>query len=132
MTKYMLDTNICIYILKQRPEKVIQKFQILRPKAIYLSSVVCFELEYGALQRGSQKSRMALDSFLDPLTVVGFDQKAATVAATIRYDLQKKGTPIGSFDLLIAAHAISEDAVLVTNNYSEFSRVTDLEIENWI
>ncbi len=129
---YMLDTNICIYAMKQKPEKVLQRFKQELNSGICISSITLAELEYG-MKRSSDPARneQALLRFLAPLTVLPFGSAAASVYGEIRADLQRKGTPIGPLDMLIAGHAKAEELILVTNNVREFERVPGLEIENW-
>ena len=129
---YMLDTNICIYAMKQKPEKVLQRFKQELNSGICISSITLAELEYG-MKRSSDPARneQALLRFLAPLTVLTFGSAAASVYGEIRADLQSKGTPIGPLDMLIAGHAKAEELILVTNNVREFERVPGLEIENW-
>ena len=131
--RYMLDTNICIYLIKKKPAGVIQRLQSLRISDVSLSSVTLAELEYGVekSQRPDQ-NRWALTEFLSPLDILSFDAAAAQRYGAIRSRLEKSGKVIGSMDLLIAAHALSLGAVLVTNNASEFRRVEELTVENWV
>jgi len=129
---YMLDTNICIYLIKNNPSHVRPRFESLQPGSILLSSIVLAELMYGVSK--SQKSKRnlaALEMFLMPLEIVMFDDRAAEIYGTIRANLEQAGQVIGGNDLLIAAHALSLDVTLVTNNEREFSRVSGLKIENW-
>ena len=131
--RYMLDTNICIYLIKRQPREVIDKFQGIAPGEIAISSVTVAEMMYGvAKSQHKEKNKSALESFLAPLEIVDFDFKAAQHYGTVRADLEKMGTPIGAYDLMIAAHALSLDLVLVTNNEREFQRIPDLIIENWV
>lgn len=129
---YMLDTNICIYAMKQKPEKVLQRFKQKLNSGICISSITLAELEYG-MKRSSDpaKNEQALLRFLAPLSVLPFGSAAASAYGEIRAYLQSKGTPIGPLDMLIAGHAKAEDLILVTNNVREFERVPALEIENW-
>jgi len=129
---YLLDTNICIYLIKQRPKQVLQEFEKHSPKDVAISSVTKFELEYGAEKSSSKdRSTKALNKFLLPLTVVDFDREAALKAAPVRARLEKKGIPIGAYDLLIAGVALARGMCLVTNNVREFQRIEELQIENW-
>ena len=130
---YLLDTNICIYLIKQRPKQVLQEFEKHSPKDVAISSITKFELEYGAEKSGAKdRSSKALKKFLLPLTVVDFDKEAALKAASVRARLEKKGTPIGAYDLLIAGVALARCMCLVTNNVREFQRIEELQIENWV
>ena len=129
---YMLDTNICIYIMKNKPEKVLQRFKEELNNGISISSITLAELEYGMKHSSNPaQNEQALLRFLVPLSVLPFGAGAASEYGTIRAFLQNKGTPIGPLDMLIAAHAKSEGLVMVTNNVREFERVPGLEIENW-
>ncbi|MDR0793388.1 MAG: type II toxin-antitoxin system VapC family toxin [Chitinophagaceae bacterium] len=128
----MLDTNICIYIIKQKPEKVLQKFNSISIDELNLSVITIAELEYGARKSSNpEKNLAALHQFLLPFNLLDFDYNAVIEYGIIRADLEKKGTPIGSLDTLIAAHAKSLNYILVTNNEREFARVNGLQIENW-
>lgn len=130
--KYLLDTNICIYLIKQKPPKVLARFQTLALTDIGISSITVAELEYGVCKSQQQeKNRNALMQFLISLEVVEFDQAAATLYGSIRSDLESKGLVIGAMDMLIAAHALSLSVTLVSNNVREFSRISNLSLENW-
>lgn len=131
--KYLLDTNICIYLIKRRPATVIHKFLALQPGDIGISALTVAELRFGA-QKSAQPTtnHEALARLLLSLNVVSFDMEAASLYGEIRAHLEKRGTPIGSFDYLIAAHALHLGVILVTNNVREFQRVPGLKIENWI
>jgi tRNA(fMet)-specific endonuclease VapC len=130
--KYLLDTNICIYIIKNKPAQVYEKFLTLEFGSVGISSITLAELNYG-VEKSMQieKNKEALLKFLTPIEIADFNFEASIEYGKIRSDLEKKGTPIGSLDLLIAAHALSLKITLVTNNENEFSRVTGLKIENW-
>ena len=131
--RYLLDTNICIYIMKKRPESVIKKFQSFRGGDIGISSVTLAELNYGVAK--SQRvvhNKNLLEQFLVPMELYAFDCLAAEAYGHLRAQLEKKGRPIGAMDLMIAAHALSLDMPIVTNNIREFKRVTGLKVENWI
>jgi tRNA(fMet)-specific endonuclease VapC len=131
--KVMLDTNICIYLIKQQPPSVLERFLSHPVGDIGISSITVAELEYGASKsRHAAKNRIALDEFVSPLDVTSFDCEAAAVYGRIRAALEAKGTPIGAMDLLIAAHALSLGVRLVTNNAREFRRVPGLKVENWV
>ena len=131
--KVMLDTDICIYIIKRRPSAVLERFTGFAVGDIGISVITLAELEYGASKsRDAKRNRHALEQFIEPLEVVGFGRAAALIYGTIRAQLEQKGQPIGSMDLLIAAHARSLNVRLVTNNESEFKRVSGLRIENWV
>jgi tRNA(fMet)-specific endonuclease VapC len=127
----LLDTNICIYIINAKPAAVLARFHQFRLGEIGLSSVVAAELAYGVAKSGSERNRRALEMFLSPLEIVPFDEKAVWTYGELRADLERLGKPIGSLDTMIAAHALSLNVALVTNNTREFSRVKGLRLENW-
>lgn len=128
----LLDTNICIYIINARPPEVLARFHRFRLGEIGISSVVAAELAYGVARSGSVRNRYALEMFLTPLEVLPFDTKAFWAYGELRAKLEQKGQPIGAMDMMIAAHALALDAILVTNNTREFSRVDGLRLENWV
>lgn len=130
--RYMLDTNICIYAIKHKPEKVFQKLQEVEPEDVCVSSVTYAELVHGVEKSVAvEKNRLALSMLLANIEILDFDVDAADCYGKIRADLEKKGTPIGPLDMMIAGHAQSLGYTVVTNNVKEFSRVMDLKIENW-
>jgi tRNA(fMet)-specific endonuclease VapC len=130
--KYLLDTNICIYLIRQRPASVIREMAQQQVGDVGLSSITVAELQYGVAKSAQvERNRSALEQFLAPLVIVDFDAAAATVYGTIRALLERRGTPIGSLDTLIAAHAVSLGVTLVTNNEREFGRVPRLKLTNW-
>lgn len=130
--KYMLDTNICIYLIKQKPPQLLHKFAELSFGDVGVSAITVAELQYGVQKsQYPEQNQQALGQFLIPLTIVDFDHNAAVAYGAIRAALERQGTPIGSLDTLIAAHAQSLDVTLVTNNVREFSRVPDLKVVNW-
>jgi len=129
---YMLDTNICIYLIKNNPPHVRTHFETLQPGDILLSSITLAELMYGiSKSRHKERNLAALEMFLMPLEIVQFDMAAAEKYGDIRADLERTGQIIGGNDLLIAAHALSLGATLITNNMKEFTRVSGLRLENW-
>ena len=129
---FLLDTNICIYIIKKNPFAVLKKLQTKKISEVAISAVTFAELQFGVEKSlYKEKNQFALNQFLAPLEVLHFEEKAAQYFGKIRADLEKRGKPIGVFDMMIAAHALSLEAILVTNNEKEFSRVQDLKIENW-
>ena len=131
--KVLLDTNMCIYIIKRQPPAVLKRFTGFAVGDVGISVITLAELEYGVSKsRDAKRNRHALAQFIAPLEVVRFDQGAAVIYGIIRAQLEQEGQPIGSMDLLIAAHARSLDVRLVTNNESEFKRVPGLRIENWV
>lgn len=127
----LLDTNICIYLINARPSAVLERFQQYRLGDIGLCSVVAAELAFGVARSASTRNREALEMFLAPLTILPFDAAAVWVYGDLRAELQRRGTPIGSLDTLIAAHALSQKALLVTNNTREFAKVPGLQLDNW-
>ena len=130
---YMLDTNICIYVLKNHSDELRHKFKAI--KDICISSItygeLCFGIENGNSNLKEERWRQ-LDIFTQRLLIDPLDENAGKHYGSIRAQLKKDGTPIGNNDLLIAAHARSINAVLVTNNIREFERVPNLVVENWI
>jgi len=131
--KLMLDTNICIYVIKQQPVAVLKRFLEYQIGDIGISSITLSELRYGVAKSAHQEENTkALDEFITPLEVVSFDEEAAHVYGDIRATLEKVGTPIGSMDMLIAAHAVSLGIPLVTNNAKEFIRIPALTIIDWL
>ena len=130
--RYLLDTNICIYVIKQRPLRVMEKFRACDVGNIGISSITVSELWYGVAKSQNQAANSkALRQFLLPLNVVSFDERAAEAYGEIRATLEQAGEPIGGMDLLIAAQAVSLSIPLVTNNEREFTRVPNLIVENW-
>jgi tRNA(fMet)-specific endonuclease VapC len=131
--KYLLDTNICLYLIKKRPSEVLQRFQEHSPQDVGISTITILELQYGVEKsQFRQRSNDALAKFLLPLNLMDLDRYAAEDAALIRAQLEKKGLSIGPYDLLIAGLARSRNLTLVTNNTREFERIIGLHIENWI
>ncbi len=131
--KYLLDTNICIYIIKKKPLSVFEKIQLLQINDIGISAITLAELEYGVSKSSSPESNeLALLKFIAPLEILPFTEKAAKTYGQLRAFLEKSGQIIGTLDLFIGSHAKSENLILVTNNVSEFSRIPDLKIENWV
>jgi tRNA(fMet)-specific endonuclease VapC len=131
--KVMLDTNICIYFIKQQPPAVIERFLSHPVGDIGVSSITAAELAYGVSKsRHASNNRLALEQFLAPLEVASFDQEAALSYGRLRSQLEAKGSLIGSMDMLIAAHALSLGVRLGTNNLKEFRRVPGLRLENWV
>lgn len=128
----LLDTNICIYIINAKPPEVLARFHQFHLGEIGLSSVVAAELAFGVAKSGSARNRSALEMFLAPLEIMPFDENAIWAYGELRAGLEQQGQSIGSLDTMIAAHALSLNAVLVTNNTREFSRVKGLQLENWI
>ena len=130
--RYMLDTNICIYVIKHKTEKVLRKLQTIHPEDVCISSVTYAELVHGVEKSAAvEKNRLALSMLLANMEILDFDVDAADCYGKIRADLEKKGRPIGPLDMMIAGHAQSLGYTVVTNNVKEFSRVSALRIENW-
>ena len=130
--KLLLDTNICIYIIKQKPATVLKRFLEYQIGDIGISSITLSELRYGVAKSAHrEKNAKALNEFIIPLEVVSYDEAAAHVYGDIRASLEKAGTPIGSMDMLIAAHAVSLGIPLVTNNTREFVRISSLNLIDW-
>lgn len=130
---YLLDTNICIYIIKRKPLSVIERLRALALDEVAVSAITQAELEFGVQKSTSpEQNREALRGFLSPLKILPFDDRAACHYGEIRSQLEKSGQVIGAIDLLIAAHARSLSCRLVTNNEREFARVTGLLVENWL
>ncbi|MBC2715775.1 MAG: type II toxin-antitoxin system VapC family toxin [Desulfobacteraceae bacterium] len=131
--KFMLDTNICIYIIKRKPSNVIERFRQMEISQICISSITLSELLYGASKSSRpEQNQIALSQFVAPLEILAYDDDAARFYGSLRAHLEKQGTPIGSLDMLIAAHTLSVACTLVTNNEKEFYRVPNLKIDNWI
>jgi tRNA(fMet)-specific endonuclease VapC len=129
----MLDTNICSYIIRNKPETIKEKLKMIeKNNTIALSSIVASELFYGAKKKGSEKLYDLVLTFVENFEIFGFDKNSALPYAKIRVDLESRRNIIGSNDLLIAAHAKGCDAILVTNNTREFEKVNGLSIENWV
>lgn len=131
--RYLLDTNICIYLIKNRPSEVLERFRQHSPQDVAISTITLFELQYGIEKsQYRQRSEGALAKFLLPLNLIDLDRSSALASAAIRAQLEKIGMPIGPYDLLIAGLARSRDLILVTNNTNEFERIVGLHLENWV
>ena len=131
--KYMLDTNICIGLIRNKPQSLIARLTACTPGEVGVSVITIAELAHGAQKSNKvQENVSALEQFLYPLEVADFDQRASATYGLVRAFLERKGKIIGSMDLLIGAHALSLDAILVTNNTSEFKRIPNLNIEDWM
>jgi tRNA(fMet)-specific endonuclease VapC len=130
--KYLLDTNICIYIIKQKPPVVLERLQKVKVNEIGISVITLAELEYGVAKSSfPERNKLALVQFLAPFEILPFSETAAAIYGRIRSDLEKKGQIIGSYDLFIGAQALSGKLTLVTNNEREFQRIPGITIENW-
>lgn len=130
--RYMLDTNICIYAIKNKPKQVINRLQQLSPSDVCISSVTYAELIHGVEKsQAVEKNFLALTILLSNIEIMNFGTRAAECYGKIRAALEKKGTPIGPLDTMIAGHALSLGYTVVTNNTREFNRVDGLIVENW-
>ncbi|MEN9314668.1 MAG: hypothetical protein RIS35_1061 [Pseudomonadota bacterium] len=126
-----LDTNICSYILRRRPPEMVDRFSALAPRDVWLSAIVAAELRFGAAKLCASRFQAAVEAWL-----AGFEIRPWPLAAThhyahVRAVLERAGTPVGGMDLMIAAHALAEDSVVVTNNAREFHRIPGLAVEEW-
>ena len=131
--KFMLDTNTCIYIIKRKPPHVIERFRRTEISQIGISSITLSELLYGASKSAKpEQNRIALTQFIAPMEILSYDDEAAQYYGDLRTHLEKQGAPIGSLDMLIAAHALSIACTLITNNEKEFIRIPNLKIDNWV
>lgn len=131
--RYILDTNICIYLIKHKPLQVFEKLQEHNPDEICISAVTYAELVHGVEKsKAVERNRLALTILLSNIEILDFDMKAAEEYGRIREDLEKKGMPIGPLDMMIAGHAKSLGYIVVTNNVGEFKRVEGLQYENWV
>lgn len=131
--RLLLDTNICIYMIKNRPPEVRKHFEQFVPGDIAISSITVAELQYGVEKSTArEKNALALEAFLLPLEIASFDTESALVYGKIRAELERQGKPIGSMDMLIAAQAIAHDFTLITHNLKEFDRVPGLRCETWV
>jgi len=132
MLAYMLDTNICIYVMKTYPPELQQKFDNLAEQ-LCISSITLGELYFGAEKSARRAENLAeLDLFVARLEVLPFDEKAAAHYGQLRAELERAGKPCGPYDMQIGGHARSEGLILVTNNMREFSRMPGLRVENWV
>ncbi len=129
--KYMLDTNICIYIINNKPAHVTARFRQFTPGDIGLSAITAAELAFGVEKSGSSRNHNALEKFMAPLEILALDETVIWHYARICTQLEQAGQAIGALDTLIAAHAITHNLTLVSNNTREFARVPGLQLENW-
>ena len=131
--QFMLDTNTCIYIIKRKPSKVIERFKRTQVSQIGISPITLSELLYGVSKSSNpERNQVALTQFIAPLEILPYGDEAAQYYGGLRVHLESKGTPIGSLDMLIAAHALSIACTLVTNNEKDFFRIPNLKITNWV
>lgn len=132
MLKYMLDTNICIFTIKNKPEQVRQAFNRHQGQ-LCISTITLMELIYGAEKSAAPEKNLAVvEGLVARLQVLDYDTPAATHTGQLRAELAKAGTPIGPYDQMIAGHARSQGLILVTNNLREFERVPGLRVEDWV
>lgn len=129
--RYMLDTDICIYVINARPPAVLEAFKAHAAEGLGISAVTAAELFFGVARTGSERNLLALRQFLAALEIAPFDDRAAEVFGSLRAWLTAQGTPIGPYDTQIAAHAQSLGLTLVSNNTREYARVPGLRVENW-
>lgn len=131
--KVLLDTNICIYMIKNRPPEVRVHFERFTPGDIAISSITAAELRYGVEKSAArERNALALEAFLLPLEIAPFDLDSAVAYGRIRAELERRGNPIGGMDMLIAAQAVAREVTLVTNNLKEFQRIPNLNCETWV
>lgn len=130
--KVLLDTDITSYLFAHRDEQVRRRFTAFAVGEVGISAITAAELAFGAERNSSERNRKAVERALESLAVAPFDAAAARAYGRIRAALQRRGTPIGPLDMLIAAHAVALDVPLVTNNIREFHRVPELRVENWL
>ncbi len=130
--RFMLDTNICIDLIRDRSAKILRRLKRLRPDDVCISSVTLSELEYGVAKSSApERNKLALAEFMTPITVAPYDDGVAPLYGRIRTELEAQGKPIGPLDTMIAAHALALGLTLVTSNEREFRRVPGLHVENW-
>jgi len=130
--RFLLDTNICIYVINRKPPEVVERFRRFPLGDIGISSITAAELAFGVTKSGSLRNRSALEKFLAPLEILPFPAEALWRYGELRTALERAGTPIGALDTLIAAHALSLNVTLVSNNLREFQRVDGLRCDNWV
>ena len=131
--KYLIDTNICIYIMNNHPPEVLEKFKHIGVGEVGISSISVSELHYGACKsKKIEQNIKRLEEFLFPFDILTYDENASREYGKVRSQLEKKGQIIGPLDMLIAAHAISRELTIITNNTKEFRRIRSLKVENWV
>lgn len=131
--RYLIDTNICVYIINNRVEGSAEWIKAVGIENVMISSITVAELEHGlAKSNRYEQTQQSLYKFLSGFEIVDFDMSCAQAYGILRADLQRKGTPIGSMDMLIGATAIAKNLTLITNNTDEFNRINKLRIENWV
>jgi tRNA(fMet)-specific endonuclease VapC len=126
-----LDTNICSYVLRRHPSQMVLRFQELNRDQLWLSAIVAAELRFGAAKLGSDRFSGAVESWLAGFELLPWPLEATHHYASMRSELQRIGTPVGNLDLMIAAHALAEDSVVITNNAREFLRIPGVAVEEW-
>ena len=126
-----LDTNICSYILRRHPQKMLERFAELEHDEVWLSAIVAAELRFGAAKLASPRFSAAIEAWIDGFEIRPWPVEATHHYAQIRSGLERMGQPIGGMDLMIAAHALSESSGLITNNAREFHRIPNLQVEEW-
>jgi tRNA(fMet)-specific endonuclease VapC len=132
MLTYMLDTNICIYVMKNYPPNLLEKFNALADQ-LCISSITLGELHYGAEKSACRADNLtAIEHFVARLDVLAFEAKAAAHYGQVRAELERAGAPCGPHDMQIGGHARSEGLIVVTNNMREFSRMPGIRAENWV
>lgn len=131
--RVLLDTNICIYMIKNKPPEVRNHFEQFVPGDIAISAITVAELQYWAEKSAAkEKNALALEAFLLPLEILPFDIESALIYGKIRAELERQGKPIGSMDMLIAAQAMAKDLTLISHNLKEFDRIPGLRCETWV
>jgi len=130
---YLLDSNICIYIINRRPKQVVERIKQEKPADVQLSAISLGELEYGVSKSPFRdKNRIALVDFVSAFEILEYNDEDAEVFGVIRADLENRGLVIGPYDMQIASQALVRNLVLVTNNTKEFERIPGLKLENWV
>jgi tRNA(fMet)-specific endonuclease VapC len=129
---YLLDTNLCIYVINNKPQHVFEHFKQYPLGQLAISSITASELAFSVEKSGSERNKQALNKFISPLDILPYDEQAIWHYAKLCQNFQSTGKIIGSLDMLIAAHALALDVVLVTNNTKEFERIDGLKLENWV
>lgn len=130
--RYMLDTDICIYIINHRPAQVREKLLSIGENACGISAITASELAFGSYKSGREDNKIRLNQFLTLFEIFPYTDDVMWHYAQVRHTLQSKGKLIGSNDMLIASHALALDLTLITNNTDEFERVPNLKLENWV
>lgn len=131
--RVLLDTNICIYMIKNKPPEVRKHFKRFVPGDIAISTITVAELQYGVEKSAArEKNALALEAFLLPLEIASFDTESALAYGKIRAELERQGKPLGGMDMLIAAQAMAQSFTLITHNLKEFERISGLRCETWV